>query len=358
MALYLGLDAGMQAMTAIVIEIEPTSRRILFERRVDVDPSASAPPLPWTQALEHVMGLLAMAAEIDIDNLRAISGSTHSALASVGRALVSLLVGGPPPEERGGVVGRLSSYWHRQYSLPSCDVVAWSDETAAGLVGTGVVQPNTLWISLGTIDMVATTTGSLQFYNGSLARQWMRLEHRLHWDAFVQLLEQTPGNDGYVLLPWLEPEITPPVAHAGIRRFGFDRLDAGRNVRGLVEGQMMAMANHAADIISDAIDRIVATGSDATSHALLQVMANVFGADVYRLDTDHAAAIGAALRAYQAERIVAGEAIDWPAVVSGFIEPHPGHRVSPNPKLVAMYAQLRREYAILERLHRDRQPIC
>ena len=186
----------------------------------------------------------------------------------------------------------------------------------------------------------------------------MLLEYRLQWDAFVHLLEQRPGNDGYVLLPWLEPEITPHVAHAGIRRFGFDHLDAGRNVRGLVEGQMMAMANHAADITSGSIHRIVATGSDATSFALLQVMANVFGADVYRLDTHHAAAIGAALRAYQAERLVAGESIDWPAVVSGFIEPHPGHRVSPNPKLVAIYAELRREYAILERLHRDRAPIC
>src|SRR5688572_8481512 len=175
MPLYLGLDAGMQAMTAIVIEIEPTTRRVLFEHRVDVDPNASAPPLPWTQALEHVMGMLAMAADIDIDNLRAISGSTHSALASVGRSLVSLLVGGPPPDDHGAVVGHLSPYWHRQYSLPGCDVVAWSDETAAGLVGTGVVQPNTMWISLGTIDMVATTSGSLQFYNGSLARQWMRL---------------------------------------------------------------------------------------------------------------------------------------------------------------------------------------
>jgi len=159
------------------------------------------------------------------------------------------------------------------------------------------------------------------------------------------------------LLPWLEPEITPAVTHAGIRRFGFDRLDAGKNVRGLVEAQMMAMANHAATITSDSIERIVATGSEATSHGLLQVIANVFGADVYRLDTDHAAAIGAALRAYQAERLVAGESIDWPAVVGDFIEPHPGHRVAPNPKLVAMYAELRREYAILERLHRDRPPI-
>jgi hypothetical protein len=44
--------------------------------------------------------------------------------------------------------------------------------------------------------------------------------------------------------------------------------------------------------------------------------------------------------------------------VSGFTEPNPGHRVSPNPRLVAMYQSLRREYAILEQLHKDRPPIC
>ena len=65
------------------------------------------------------------------------------------------------------------------------------------------------------------------FRNGSLAREWIRLEHRLDWDGVARLLEQQPGNDGYVMLPWLETEITPHVPHAGVRRFGFDRLDAG-----------------------------------------------------------------------------------------------------------------------------------
>ena len=357
MRFYLGLDAGMRAMTAIVIEIGDATRRIVFRCRVDLDPDASAWPLPWIDALDRVMGDLALAADIDIDNLLAMSGAFHSALASVGTSLTSLLVGGAAAADH-GVVGHLSSHWQRQYSLPACAVIAWTDAITAGTVGAGVVEPRVLRIALGTIDTVSTTAGALCFNNGSLARQWMRLDYRLHWDAFARLLEQAPGNDGYVMLPWLEAEITPAVEHAGLRRFGFDRHDAGRNVRGLVEGQMMAMANHAAALTGEPIERIIATGGDAADRALLQVAANVFGADVYRLDADDAIATGAALRAFHAERLAAGDPVAWPSVVRGFAEPHPGYRVAPNPKLVAIYAALRREYAVLERLHQHRPPIC
>ena len=45
--------------------------------------------------------------------------------------------------------------------------------------------------------------------------------------------------------------------------------------------------------------------------AILQVMANVFGVDVYRLDVENSAALGAALRAYHADRLAAGEPISW-----------------------------------------------
>ena len=131
-----------------------------------------------------------------------------------------------------------------------------------------------------------------------------------------------------------------------------------RNVRGLIEGQMMAMANHAAEIASAPIERVIATGGAAVNRAILQVMADVFGVDVYRLDTENSAALGAALRAYHAERLAVGEPVSWKTVVSGFTEPKPGYRVFPNPKYVAMYAELRKDYAILERLHRDREPIC
>jgi xylulokinase len=195
------------------------------------------------------------------------------------------------------------------------------------------------------------------FRNGSLAREWIRHHYQLDWEAVASLLEE-PSEDGRVMLPWLETEITPRIAHAGLRRFGFDRQDAAANVRGLIEGQMMAIANHADGISGVSIDRVIATGGAASNRAILQVMANVFDVDVYRLDIENSAALGAALRAYHAERLVANEPVSWHTVVSGFTDPNPAQRVSPNPQHAAMYRERRRDYAFLERLHKDRDPIC
>ncbi len=273
--------------------------------------------------------------------------------------------------------GTLSSYWQKRYTLPATAILPWSGDNPSSLIGTGVIREGMLGVSLGTSDTVfscgteparnsshvfRSPTGDFMnlvcFRNGSLAREWVRLEHRLEWGGVTEMLEESPGNDGCLMLPWLEPEITPSVAHAGLRRFGFDRHNVAADVRGLIEGQMMALANHSAAVNTTPVDRIIATGGAAVSRSLLQVMANVFGVEVYRLDVDNSAALGAALRAYHADRLAAGEPVSWRTVVSGFTDPVPGHRVSPNPKLVAMYAELRKDYAIVEHLHRDRQPIC
>lgn len=283
----------------------------------------------------------------------------------------------PPIRPSSDVIGRLSPYWQQRYALPPAAVVAWSGDNPCSLIGTGIIRDGLIAVSLGTSDTVFASTAEpggqsshvfrsptgdfmklVCFRNGSLAREWMRLEHGLDWDAFADVLETAPGNDGWLMLPWVEAETTPRVTHAGVRRFGFDRYDLARNVRGIVEGQMMAIANHAADVSNAPIERVIATGGAAGNRSILQVMANVFGVDVHWLDVTNSAALGAALRAYHADRLAAGEPVSWKTVVAEFTEPQPGHRVSPNPKHVAIYAQLRKDYAALEQLHQDRRPIC
>ncbi len=111
----------------------------------------------------------------------------------------------------------------------------WSGDNPSSLVGTGVIRPGILAVSLGTSDTVfactphpgprpshvfRSPTGEFMnlvcFRNGSLAREWVRFEHRLDWDGVARgSLEERPGNDGYVMLPWLETEITPLVRARG-----------------------------------------------------------------------------------------------------------------------------------------------
>ena len=373
MPLYLGFDVRSESLSATVIDIGST-RRVAFHRSIGVES-----PAMWEDALDRIMSDLAVAAELDLDDLRGMSGAAagpdgDSHLPAV--ALLGLSASRPlaPQLQAIATEDELRTmhasprsfftqllgapYWHNRYSLPVVRHVPWQTTDASTLIGTGIIRPGLMLISLGARDTLADVNGVLTFCNGGIVRSWIQSQHQLDAAAFDVCLGQRPGNDGHIMLPWLEDEITPPVAHAGVRRFGFDRLDAGRNVRGVVEGQLMAMANHAAQAIAAPIDRIVVTGAEAGNHALLQVMANVFGVDVYWLEVGNAAALGAALRAYQADRLDSTEPVSWKTVVSGFTEPNPAHRVSPNPKHVMMYAQLRREYAILERLHKDLPPIC
>ncbi|HEX4916005.1 MAG TPA: FGGY-family carbohydrate kinase [Vicinamibacterales bacterium] len=347
MPLYLGLRVGSQFLDAVLIEAGGRQRRILFQGAAACNGEQSL-----SDAIDHTLGAIAVHAEFDVDDLRAISGAGDPADIASSAALLTDTATDEPV---------LSEHWQGRFSLPPARIVEWVDDRSARALGIGVIRPGMLGISLDLADAIFTSgpeSRGATFRNGALARDWMRLDYGLDGNAFVRLLEAKPGNDGYLMLPWVEAEDTPRVERPGVRRFGFDRTDAGTNVRGLVEGQMMAMANHAANIDGGGIDRIIAIGPGAADHALLQVMANVFGADVHRMDVTNAEALGAALHAFHAERIADDEALSWATVVSGFTDRNPAYRVSPNPRLVAMYRSLRREYAILERLHKDRGPIC
>lgn len=283
------------------------------------------------------------------------------------------------------IAGTLSRYWQDRYAFPPAQVVTWSGDNPSSLVGTGLTAEGHLAVSLGTSDTVfgysppsrysrfgAARPASVShvfgapmggymnlvcFRNGSLTRDWVRRTHRLDWNGFSAALDRTPaGNDGAVMLPWLEPEITPPVRFSGVRRFGYDGHDAEQDVRAVVEGQMMAMANHSTAIAGD-LTRIVATGGASVNGAVLQVMADVFGAPVDRLISENSACLGAALRAFHADRLAAGEPLAWPSVVKGFTEPRAEERVLPRPDAVAVYRDLRVRYAEIERIHQEHAPI-
>lgn len=275
------------------------------------------------------------------------------------------------------VVGSLSSFWQRRHGFPDARVIAWSGDNPCSLVGTGTVREGRLAVSLGTSDTVfactrephlgashgfRSPTGDYMnlvcFRNGSLARERVRDQYQLDWARFNDALESRPaGNYGALMLPWFDPEITPHVTSAGVRRFDLDEHDPAANVRAVVESQMMAMANHSASMSAHGVDRIVATGGASANRAILQVMADVFGCDVYPLNIGNTASLGAALRAYHAERRAAGEATDWDDVVSGFTDPELRDGLKPRPANVALYQQLRSRYAEIESSHSDHASI-
>jgi xylulokinase len=268
------------------------------------------------------------------------------------------------------VVGTLAPYWTGRYGFPPARVVAWSGDNPSSLVGTGVIRAGRVAISLGTSDTFFALLGAPSFdpsgtghvfgaptgdylsliccQNGSLARDRVRRDGGLDWAGFSAALRATrPGNGGAILLPWFEAEITPTVLDPGARRYGLDPADGPAQVRAVVEAQMLALALHS-QWMGIRPHTIHATGGAAQNREILQVMADVHAADVYQLDVANSACLGAALRAYHADRAADGRPVPWEEVVAGFAEPAAGTRIGPVPEHVARYAELRRVYAACE----------
>jgi xylulokinase len=279
------------------------------------------------------------------------------------------------------IVAPLALYWRERYGFPAASIVVWSGDNPCSLIGTGLVREGRLAISLGTSDTVfglmreprvdSTGTGHVFgsptgdfmgltcFKNGSLARERVREAWGLSWAEFSRILAATPaGNSGRVLLPWYEPEITPPVSVPGIRRYALDEHDRDGHVRGVIEAQMMAMALHSSWMRVE-VDTIYATGGAAANREILQVMADVFAADVYQFEVSNSASLGAALRAAEADAEAHGHAIPWEEVVRGLAEPVAASRIAPRLGHDVIYRELMRVYTACEAhaLGRGRAPI-
>ena len=275
----------------------------------------------------------------------------------------------PPIAPSSSIVGTLAPYWRTRYRLPAARVIAWSGDNPCSLIGVGLVREGRVGISLGTSDTIfglmkaprvdpggtghvfGAPTGDYMgltcFSNGSLARERVRDAYGLSWPEFSRALDEAPpGNDGRILLPWFEPEITPPVLTPGVHRFGLDPHDAPGNVRAVVEAQQMALAIHSR-WMGVRIDTIHATGGAAVNTGILQVMADVFGADVYRSGVTNSAALGAALRAWHADALEEGRALSWDAVTRT-AQPDSASRIAPDPNAVAVYGRLLPLYAACE----------
>jgi xylulokinase len=278
----------------------------------------------------------------------------------------------PPVAPSWTIIGTLAPYWQRRHRLPPARVVVWSGDNPCSLVGTGLVVEGRVAISLGTSDTIfglmralpsgdegrpeghifASPTGDVMgmtvFKNGSLARERMRDAYGLDWLQFSAALRTTlPGNGGALMLPWFDPEITPNVSTPSVRRRGLSEADGASNVRAIVEAQMMAMANHSSWMGAPP-SIIHATGGGSVNDEILQVMADVFQADVYRLGSGNSASLGAALRAWHANARASDQPVDWEDIVRDFAAPDPATRVRPRTELAQTYRDLRKRYAAFE----------
>ena len=277
----------------------------------------------------------------------------------------------PPLAEPWASMGKISPYFSQKYGLnPNAMAVVWSGDNPCSVIGTGLVEPGMVAISLGTSDtyfgtmsachtdprgeghVFVSPTGDYMtlicFKNGSLAREKVKDAYGMDWRGFATALNSTvPGNGGGIMLPWFDPEIVPRVLTPGVHRLNLDTKNAAANCRAVVEAQMMSMKIHS-QWMGIQPTSIRATGGGAKERAILQVMADVMGCPVHQFEVSKTAALGAALRAAQAWQKASGKPLAWAQIVAGFTDPLMSSEVRPSVGSAAVYAALLPRYADFE----------
>ncbi|XP_038287838.1 xylulose kinase isoform X1 [Canis lupus baileyi] len=271
------------------------------------------------------------------------------------------------------VVGAISSYYVQRYGFPpGCKVVAFTGDNPASLAGMRLEEGD-IAVSLGTSDTlflwlqepIPALEGHifcnpvdpqhymalLCFKNGSLMREKIRDESAsCSWSDFSKALRSTEmGNGGNLGFYFDIMEITPEII--GRHRFSAENLKVSAfpgdvEVRALIEGQFMAKRIHAEGLGYRVMPKtkILATGGASHNKDILQVLADVFGAPVYVIDTANSACVGSAYRAFHG--LAAGTDLPFSEVVK--LAPNPQLAATPSSGASQVYEALLPQYAKLE----------
>jgi len=263
------------------------------------------------------------------------------------------------------IAGNLSSYYRKYGLKPGIPVTVWSGDNPCSLIGTGAAEPGVAVISLGTSDtffaaMRKFTTDPhgyghvfgnpaggfmslICFTNGSLAREKVKEACGVPWEYFDSLPENKtlPGNDGKLMLPYFSSENTPLVSTPGIKyNFSANDTDPETQIRCILESQALSMKLHSS-WMGETFTRIRITGGASQCTPFLQILADVFQAQIEKIAITDSAGLGAALRAANAVTKVPFHKLFEQFTASKEI-------IKPNRNNAAIYAEALEKYEELE----------
>jgi xylulokinase len=257
-------------------------------------------------------------------------------------------------------------------------VVAGGGDQAAGAVGTGVVRPGTMAVTLGTSGVVFAATesaliepeGRLHAFCHAVAGRWhlmgvmLSAAGSLQWyrdklacdRSFADLVQDAAGvpagSEGLIFLPYLSGERTPhpdPLARGAwiglTTRHGQAHL-----TRSLLEGVAFGIKDMFC-LMRDAglggIQEVRVAGGGAKSLLWRQILADTLDAELVTVNTTEGAAYGAALLA----GVGAGVWDDVDAACAHTIKIT--DRISPNTEAAAIYES---QYKLYRNLYPTLKP--
>jgi xylulokinase len=248
-------------------------------------------------------------------------------------------------------------------------VVAGGGDQSAQAVGTGVVRPGTIAVTLGTSGVVFAATespliepaGRLHAFCHAVAGRWhlmgvmLSAAGSLQWyrdklacdRSFAELVDDAAGvpagSEGLIFLPYLSGERTPhadPLARGAwiglTTRHGQSHL-----TRSILEGVAFGLKDMFC-LMRDAglggVEEVRVSGGGAKSLLWRQILADTLGADLATVNTTEGAAYGAALLAGVGAGVWSN--IDSACAQTISTRDH----ITPNKEAVAIYASLYEQY--------------
>ena len=263
------------------------------------------------------------------------------------------------------IAGGLSQYYSKYGFKAGIPVVVWSGDNPCSLIGTGAAEPGVAVISLGTSDTFFAAMREFKtdphgyghvfgnpadgfmslicFTNGSLAREAVKKDCDVSWKYFDSLPENKtlPGNDGKLMLPYFSSENTPLVLEPGVKyNFSYEKADSETKIRCILESQALSMRLHSS-WMGETSTRIRITGGASGCSPFLQILADVFQAQIEKTAITDSAGLGAALRAANAvAKVPFHELFEQFTASKEIIKPNPANKI--------IYENALKKYAELE----------
>lgn len=233
-------------------------------------------------------------------------------------------------------------------------------------LGSGAIQPGEAAVSVGTSGAIRQFTNQFNVSdkqetfcysfaadsyiiggptnNGGVVLQWLKnmVQHEGSFPEFIGLAEQVqPGAEGLIFLPYINGERAPLWnQQAKGNFFGLNITHKQEHlVRAVLEGITLNLYQIGSALaeVAGAPQRIYVNGGLARSPIWLQMMADIFDADIYVSETHNSAAWGAAWTAL----VAVGKAESFAAIKENIPMSAPVH---PNAENSAKYRDIYKQY--------------
>lgn len=235
------------------------------------------------------------------------------------------------------ILGFLTKQVSEELGLPQgLPVIASGTDKSCEIIGAGCLDNNTGSVSMGSQATIQTTAKKyyevkpivcppfpsvipeafnpeIIIYRGFWMIKWFQNEFaykeeqqaKIKGVPAIELLNQRleeipPGSDGLMLQPYWGKELLRPEAKGSI--IGFEDEHTRIHIyRAIVEGLGYALLEGIEEIENKSkykLEKIALTGGGSQSDTICQIAANIFGREVYKVQTYETSGLGAAMASF------------------------------------------------------------